>query len=157
MRISLRTITPGRIFLSDDATKLVLNGLDDVIWEGEPRHTKPVTVMPYSNRDLKGYETTPAFSYTRDLWSLGVIILEVLVGNDLVRGIRTDDEMRELLKLAKPCIGYDLHRLVERMTVWQSDKPVKEAIDMANDDRHMEVRHAIEKMEKTKMMANEYA
>ena len=53
MRISLRNIIPANIFLSDDATKLVLNGLHHVIWEGEPRHTKPTTAMPYSNRELQ--------------------------------------------------------------------------------------------------------
>ena len=97
MRISLEVISPANVYLSEDLNKLILNGIQDVTWHGEPRLTKPVCGMPYSNRSLPQYALAPKSSFVWDLWSIGVIILEVLVGPDLVRGVDSDAAIRELL------------------------------------------------------------
>ena len=46
--------------------------------------------MPYSNRDLKEYVCREAWDPVYDLWSLGIVILEVLVGPVIVQLLDSD-------------------------------------------------------------------
>ena len=81
--------------------------------------------MPYSNRELPEYALQKPWSPEFDLWSLGIIILQVLVGQEMVTKMNSDEDVREVLELAKPLIGADLHFLVSRMTIFVDDKVVK--------------------------------
>ena len=53
--------------------------------------------MPYSNRKLFAYSLTRPNSKEWDLWSIGVTILEVICGPDMVLSLETDDDVRMLL------------------------------------------------------------
>ena len=53
-----------------------------------------------------------------DLWSLGVVILEVLIGSDIVEMMDSDQKVRAVLDNARQIIPGDLLELVERMTIY---------------------------------------
>jgi hypothetical protein len=46
--------------------------------------------MPYSNQSLREHSLTRADNGERDLWSVGMIILEILIGSELVLGLKTN-------------------------------------------------------------------
>ena len=62
---TLHTLEPQTIFISPQATKLV---------------EQPPLIMPYSNSELEEHSLTGAHDQERDLWSVGIIILEMFLG-----------------------------------------------------------------------------
>ena len=88
--MTLQVISPSNIVLSEDCQELQHLGVQDLIWHGEPRYTKPTLCMPYSNANLIGYECCKVGAIERDLWGLGVVVLQVLTGTDVVEVIRDD-------------------------------------------------------------------
>ena len=94
--------------------------------------------MPYSNRGLRDYVAREAWDPVYDLWSLGIVIFEVLVGPEIVKSLDSDQKVRDALNMVKPHLDADLHYLVERMTVFVDPKPV--ALFLANPNLISEVK-----------------
>ena len=61
------------------------------------------------------------------------MILEVLIGPELVRSMGSENEVREVLDLVRGKLGEDLHQLVARMTIFVDAKPVHSFIAHAGD------------------------
>ena len=99
--------------------------------------------MPYSNRDLKEYDKTRDLSPEWDLWSLGVIILEVLVGSEVVATVDSDQRLRDLLTLIAPLIPSQLFFIVSEMTIFCSGKNIQSIIDRASEKNHDLVMEAV--------------
>ena len=53
--------------------------------------------MPYCNRKLNANPLTRAASNDWDLWSIGIIALEVVVGTDLVLLLQTYEAVESLM------------------------------------------------------------
>ena len=51
--------------------------------------------MPYSNLELPEHQITSHHNQERNLWSVGMMLLEFFVGKDLVRSFRTNDDVLE--------------------------------------------------------------
>ena len=81
--------------------------------------------MPYSNRGLPEYSLQKPWSPEWDCWSLGVIVLEVLVGPRLVAKLDSDRKVREVLNKVTPLIGPELSHIISCMTIFVNDKPLK--------------------------------
>ena len=54
-------------------------------------------MMPYSNIELAEHNLTGAHDQERDLWSVGMIILEILLGSDIVLGLDSNEEVRAVV------------------------------------------------------------
>ena len=115
------------------------------------RLTKPTVCIPYSNDNLMGYEISKEWAIERDLWSLGIVILEVLAGSEVVRQIEDEDQLVKTLNTLKPLIGPDLHHLVTMLTLWQKDKPVRSMMLKNEPIDHQKVKHDVEKVEQAKV------
>ena len=71
---------------------------------------------------------TKSTSADWDLWSIGVVIMEILLGPDVVELMDTDQKVRDAIMLARKVIPGDLVNLIDRMTVWNEDKFVRNMI-----------------------------
>ena len=77
---TLHTLEPQTIFISPQATKLVVADLFGVTYKGKRVLEQPPLIMPYSNSELEEHSLTGAHDQERDLWSVGIIILEMFLG-----------------------------------------------------------------------------
>ena len=79
-----------------------------------------------------------------------MIILEVLVGPDVIQLLDCDEMVRELLDVVRLQLGPDLHHLVAQMTIYVSEKPIKGAIAKSSAIEQKAVKYAVECVEKAK-------
>ena len=147
---TLSTIQPKNIFMSEDLKLLLHLGIQNVTFHGKSRASYPDVCMPYSNRSLPEYALQKAWSLEWDLWSIGVVILEVLVGSEIVEQLDTDCKIRNILGAIKPLIGADLHQLVERMTVFVDDGVIDSFLTQSGYKVVDQVRRAVESIELAK-------
>ena len=75
--------------------------------------------MPYSNFNEYEYQSQPDWSNKRDLWALGVVILEIIVGPEWIQDISSGVELYDVLEGVKSLIGPDLYYLVNWMTLME--------------------------------------
>lgn len=87
---TLNTLEPKSIFVSPYATKLVAVDLFGVCYKDKRVLEQPPLFMPYSNQALREHNLTRSDNGERDLWSVGIIILEILIGTELVLGLKTN-------------------------------------------------------------------
>ena len=80
------------------------------------------------------------------------MILEVLVGSELVESFTDDDHLTYTLNRLKPLIGPDLHHLVNMMTIWEKEKPVREMMRRVQPMDHKKVRLAVIRVEEKRAM-----
>ena len=90
---TLRTISPRNICLSPDCEELLLLGIQNVTWHGVMSLSTPTLCMPYSNHNLIGYDCCQEWAMEKDLFSLGVVVLEVLVGSEMIEPINDEDQL----------------------------------------------------------------
>ena len=85
-----------------------------------------------------------------DLWSLGVVILEVLLGTELVLLLQTDDQVRALMRKVEPYLGRKLSHLVTRMTIFVDDRSIQSFLNADSLMCQEEVELAIDQIERAK-------
>ena len=78
--------------------------------------------MPYDNRKLGENPLTRASSKDWDLWSIGMITLEVIVGSDLVLTLTTQEAVESLMTDIRPHIPVTTHLLLIEMLFHVSDR-----------------------------------
>ena len=121
-KATLYKINPSNIFVNPDFSQVLLVGVDKVAFHDRLRYSKFNPGLPYSNKGTKGYELEPEVGYHWDMWSLGVVILEVIIGPDVVEMMDSDEKVRAVLRNTKYIIPNDLLDLIEKMTIFV-DKP----------------------------------
>ena len=85
-----------------------------------------------------------------DLWSLGVVILEVLIGPDVVEMMENDQKIRAVLANVRQMIPGDLITLVERMTIYVSVADSKSLMKKDNVITQENISNFITKFEEKK-------
>ena len=118
--------------------------------KGAMRFTKPALCMPYSNHNLIGYEISKEWAIERDLWSIGVVIIEILAGSEVVMRIDDEDKLVQTLNVLKPLIGPDLHHLLRMLTLWEKDKPVRGMMRKNEPTDHQKFRFDVDQIEQAK-------
>ena len=73
---------------------------------------KPPLMMPYSNDELAEHSLTSPNDQSRDLWSVGMIILEILIGSELVLDLKTNSHVRDLITGGQSWLGQRLSKLL---------------------------------------------
>ena len=68
----------------------MVTDLFGVSYKGKRVLEQPPLYMPYSNQALKEHSLTQPHDQERDLWSVGMIVLEILIGSELVLGLKTN-------------------------------------------------------------------
>ena len=78
-----RTLSPTSIFVDQFCDQMTLTDISALAFHEEPVYYFPPVVMPYNNQKLKVNPYTRLTSPDWDLWSIGVMSLEIIVGSDL--------------------------------------------------------------------------
>ena len=106
--------------------------------------------MPYSNFNQLEYQSQPVWSSNRDLWSLGIVILEIIVGPEWIEEIKTGGDLYEILEAIKPLIGQDLHYLVNWMTLMERKSVVETMVLRRAAEDHARLNYAVQQVELAK-------
>ena len=80
--------------------------------------------MPYCNRNLGANKHTPSWSPDWDLWSIGMMALEVIVGSELVLPLQTYEDVEKLMADIQGHIPMSTHRLLHEMIFEVRDERV---------------------------------
>ena len=87
-QVTARTFTPTTIFVDEFCEQMTFNDVTALAYHHEPVLYFPEARMPYNNRKLNENPLTKAWSNEWDLWSIGMIALEIIVGTELVLLLR---------------------------------------------------------------------
>ena len=71
------------------------------------------TPQPYDSKPYYGVAYLPAICHERDLWSIGMIILEVLVGSDFLKFKTTYNWVSCLWDSVRPYLDHHLKSLLD--------------------------------------------
>ena len=112
IKATVHNLTPDGIFVSSTVSRLVLVDLFNITFSGSRVLTMPRGSMPYSNQDLPEHELTGHHRQERTLWSVGIMILELLVGQDVIKCLRTHQDVVEVVSNISDVLGQRLYGLI---------------------------------------------
>ena len=75
----------------------------------------PEVVMPYNNQKLGTNWMTPSWSKDWDLWSIGIITLEIIIGSEMVLPLKDYQSVQDVVFDIMPFISRPLHQLLDEM------------------------------------------
>ena len=84
------------------------------------------------------------------MWSVGVIILEILIGSELVLGLKTNAEVRDLILFIQPYLGARLSSLLTGLLLEVRYSVVGEILEDGILNSERRVMKAVEEVEKAK-------
>ena len=108
----MHNVTPDGVFVSSQGTKLVVVDLFDVTYPGSRVLGMRKGSMPYSNQDLVEHELTGYHNQERTMWSIGIMILELFVGSEVVECLRTHQDVFDLTTHIAGQVGNRLYALL---------------------------------------------
>ena len=79
-----RTLAPTTIYVDQLCEQMILIDITALAYHSEPVLFFPEVIMPYNNQKLGVNQFTRLDSPDWDLWSIGMISLEIIVGTELV-------------------------------------------------------------------------
>ena len=106
--------------------------------------------MPYSNKELAEHNLTGAHDQERDLWSVGMIILEIFLGSDIVLGLDSNAEVRKVVEESRSWLGQRLSTLLTSLLFEVKHGIVAEMLDDGIFDSNKRVGKAIEAAQRFK-------
>ena len=123
-RVTTRTMSPAAITVDEKCERMTITDLHALAFHGERVFFHPETVMPYNNQKLGVNPWTPLWSKDWDLWSIGIMSLEVIVGSELVLPLRTYRHVEDLMADIMPHIPFATYRLLHEMLFEVRDQRV---------------------------------
>ena len=129
---------------------MTLTDLTALAYHSEPVIYYPESIMPYDNRKLDINPYTRLDSPDWDLWSIGMMSLEIIVGTDLVLPLTTYEAVESLMTDIRPFIPSSTHLLLTEMLFFVSD--AKAMINAKGDffETFYQIEEAINGIEKAK-------
>ena len=85
--------------------------------------------MPYSNQDLKEHEQTGYHRQERTMWSVGMMILQLFVGSEVVQCLYTHQDVIEGLTHVQNELGNRLYGLIRALMFEVRFEVIKETLD----------------------------
>ena len=115
VRVTARNLSPTTIVVDELCENMNLVDITGLAYHNEPVFYFPENHMPYDNRKLGENPLTRASSKDWDLWSIGMISLEIIVGSDLVLLLTTQEAVESLMVDIRPFIPLSTHLLLTDM------------------------------------------
>ena len=126
-----RTLAPQTIYVDEKCEKMMLTNITALVFHHEPVYYISVAKMPYNYSELDEHPLTNLTSPEWDLWSVAVMILEVISGSDLVLLLKTYEDVKALLVDVRPFLPKALLNLLEEILFLGNDTT---AINIAKSD-----------------------
>ena len=114
-KVTARTLTPTTIFVDTACEKMTFTDITALAYHGEPVFGHPVLRMPYNNQFLDVNPLTRLTSPDWDLWSIGIIALEIIVGTELVLLADTYEDVQQLMYDVRAFIPVPTHQLLTEL------------------------------------------
>ena len=116
-----RTLSPTTIFVDQLCESMIMTDITALAYHHEPVYYFPPVVMPYNNSKLGVNTFTRLTSPDWDLWSIGMISLEIIVGSELVLLLTTQEDVESLITDIRPFIPTPTHLLLTEMLSYVRD------------------------------------
>ena len=88
-KLTLRNLSPTTVMLDQTLSNVIFSDISEFCSWDESVPPNSVLPMPYSAMQLPAHRKSPHFSSLFDRWSVGIIMLEVLLGTGAVIKIRS--------------------------------------------------------------------
>ena len=135
---TIHNFSPDNVYINSSGTRLVVTDLFAISFKGMRILDMGRESMPYGNQDLTEHELTGFHDQERSLWSVGMIILELFVGTDLVHSMKSNSEVVELLDYVSAQLGARIYQLLKALLFEVRFSIVQDTLDdgiLANPDR----------------------
>lgn len=126
---TIQNLAPDNIYINSSGNRLVITDLFAVTFKGMRILEMYRGSMPYSNVDLPEHKLTGFHNQERTMWSVGVVILELFVGSDLVNCMRTNEDVVELLDYISGQLGARLYYMLKALLFQVRFAIVQEILD----------------------------
>jgi serine/threonine protein kinase len=110
--VVLRNIQPKNIFVSTDCAKLVFNNILSACSASEQLEQARDSCPPYSNTFFRSFREVPVYDHIWDNWSVGIIILEILAGTEVVTPINSFNSAEKALTDCEPYLDKATFKLL---------------------------------------------
>ena len=150
-KVTVRTLCPTSIFVDTLCEGMTFADITGLVYHDEPVFYYPEVRMPYNNQMLDENPMTSLSSPDWDLWSIGMISLEIIVGSELVLLANTQEDVELLMVDIQHHIPASTHQLLKEMLFYVKDD---QAIINSKSDFFKsiyKIEEAINGMEKAKM------
>ena len=121
-KVTARTLSPSTVFVDMACESMTLTDISALVYHFEPVLYFPEVKMPYNNQNLGVNYLTRLTSPDWDLFSIGMMSLEIIVGTELVLLLRTQDEIVSLMQDIRPHIPAPTHLLLTEMLFYVRDE-----------------------------------
>ena len=121
-----------------------------VAFKGQAVREQPTLRMPYSNQSCREHELTALDNGERDLWSVGMIVLEIVVGPEIVLGLKSHSETRDLVYFIQPWLGARLNSLLMGLLFEVRPGAATELLEDSLFDSNKRVARAIKDLDSAK-------
>ena len=106
--------------------------------------------MPYNNQDQEVNPTTRKWSKDWDLWSVGMMTLEIIVGSELVLLLDDHDKVLKLVMDIRYHIPTATHQLLQEMLFQVRDEHAVQNAKDGNIASKYQIEKALNGMERAK-------
>ena len=130
-----RYLQPNTISLSRGFELLTFIDISNMCDSGSEADLNLVGIAPYSASRFREFDTVPKSVYDWDFWSVGVIILEILVGSQLILSCRDYDEIVSLMNGCKEYLDPQLHQLLQILMIEGEPQDLQYFLDEVLNDQ----------------------
>ena len=148
--VTARILQPSGIFVDGRCEHMTFTDLSALAFHGEPVRYFQEPLMPYNNQALGVNWNTPDWSKDWDLWSVGMMTLEVIVGTELVLTLKDYESVEKLMTDVRGHIPAATHQLLHQMLFQVQDKQAVRDAKRADFESIYQVEKAVNGIENAK-------
>ena len=121
-KVIARTLAPETIYVDEMCVQMTPTDITALAYHSEPVFYFPPVKMPYNNQKLGVNRFTRVTSPDWDLWSIGIMSLEIIIGSELVLLLDTYEAVERLMEDIRAHIPTVTHVLLTEMLLWVKDE-----------------------------------
>ena len=112
-KIIVRNIEPGTLMFNSDFKKCIFGNLKLVLRFNEEDDRECWAPTPYNSIRYHGQKHLPKISHHRDLWAIGIMIFELLIGSEFLKFKTEYNWIRDIYVAVKPYFDPPLQSLFD--------------------------------------------
>ena len=113
LKIIHRYLSPSSIYVSEDYSRLKFFEFSNAIVKNCPNGIKRYDVMPYSLLESKEVSDNHRKTLQCDFWSVGVVMLEIVVGHKMVQNIMRVSDIERVMSSIEEYIAKEVFELID--------------------------------------------
>ena len=118
-QLVLQNIQPSTIFISRDGTELTFADISYAKKEGQQQPKVEMLHSPYAYDLVQIHKFSTEANTVKDMYSVGIIILEILVGTDLILAAHCEQQIDFLLQNCSEYLGPSSAALLQHLIFFE--------------------------------------